>query len=244
MKSKILAVVAITAGLSLAAAGTASASPFGHAIRHRPAAQVTGARLATAMLPPKAFGSDMSSVYLGSTGKKLWSPNSRSKLSTTSCALFETYNYSPSFGKTAQSEAGALNSAIRPYYPFVTIVGFQYVSQFASASAAATFYNQAYAKYKSCVSFAWPNPVNSIPGSGKINVSTMSVSTTRVGTHRAFWLAQLAAYSELPGGYFNINTLVTVVGTNVYLIYEIGGDNDEPSHALMSQLINRVQRLY
>jgi hypothetical protein len=240
MKSKMLAVVAIAAGLSVAAAGTASAAP----LKHKPAAQVTGARLETAMLPPSAFGTDMHSVYLAGTGKKLWSSYSVKKVASTECGLFETYNFSPAFGKTAQAQAGADDPDSRPYYPFATIVGFQYVSQFASAKAAVTFYNQERAKFKSCVSFTWPNPVNTIPGSGKINVSTMSVSNAVVGRYPAFWSSQLAAYSELPGFYFNINTLVAVAGKDVYLIYEISGNNDEPSPALMSRLISRVQKLY
>lgn len=245
MKSKILAVITIAAGLSLAVAGTASAAPFGHTMKHRPAAQVTGVRLQSGLLPASAFGENLRSLYTTSTGKKLWSPYSPGRVSSASCTTFESYSFTPAFGKTAQAQEGFFNMSPAPDFPFTIVGGTQYVNQFASASAAARFYSQALAKFKACVSFTEPNSTpDSTPGGGNLDISTRSVSTTTVGKYRAFWVGQLAAYSEASGNFFNINTLVAVAGTNVYVIYEISGTNDEPSRAVMSRLISQVQKLY
>ena len=38
--------------------------------------------------------------------------------------------------------------------------------------------------------------------------------------------------------------LVVVSGTNVYQFWNLSGTNDEPSPALMAQLIKQTQKLY
>ena len=90
MKFRAIAVIAITTtALSLGAAGSAAASPLSH--NPKPAPQVTGARLQSALLPTSAFGDGFTVTDRLSTGKKLWSTRARFKPSNLSCVNFETY---------------------------------------------------------------------------------------------------------------------------------------------------------
>jgi hypothetical protein len=247
MKSKMLAVVAIAAGVSLTACGTTtSASLSDHTAKNVPGGQVTGAQLYSAMLPPSAFGAymkDAGGLADANTGKKLMSSHSSEQVSTTSCSTFETDSLNPAFGKTAQAQEGSYNSKPSPLLPTTPFVAFQFVSQFASAQAATTFYNQAHAKFKACTAFTWPAAETNYPERGDLRVTTQSMSDTTVSNYPAFSLSQLTVYTKKPNPSI-INTLVTVAGANVYLIYVINITQDEPSHAVMSQLISRVQKLY
>jgi hypothetical protein len=238
MKSKMLAAIAIAAGLSLAAAGTASAS-------QRKAPQVTGVRLLSALLPGSAFVADPTQFSTASTGSKLWPSSSSAKVSTTSCAVFGAANFTPAFGKTAQAQAGYINGNPKPDWPFTSFGCIEWVSQFASAQAAATFFSQSMAKYKACRSYTEPDPTGAnVPGGGEQDISTMSVYKTTAGKYKAFVVEQLSAYSIENGNFFNINTLIALAGTNVYFLSDASGANDTPSRALMVRLINRVQKLY
>ena len=49
--------------------------------------------------------------------------------------------------------------------------------------------------------------------------------------------------SEFPGDSFDLNTMVTVAGTNVYVIANFGGTNDPVSTKDMLKLINRIKKL-
>jgi hypothetical protein len=244
MKSKMLAVTAIAAGLSLAAAGTAAASPLSNSGRHRPA-QVTGTTLEAALLQPAAFGDTFYTIYAMSSGHKMGSTASGGSIASASCTMFEAYNLTPTFGKTAQAQAGFVNSNPDYDFPYTVVEGVQYVNQFASTGAAAAYYREARSKFQSCVSFTEPNPVpDSVPGGGLLDVSTRTVTNTTVDGYPAFSVYQIAAYSELSGDTFTVDTLVVVAGTNVYQLYEISGANDEPSPAIMTELIKQVQKVY
>jgi hypothetical protein len=251
MKSRMLAAIAIAACLSLAAAGTASAAA-GHPDKHKPkpkpkpaaAAQVSGTRLQTALLPDSAFGDGFTSAIKLNTGGSLLPPGGRLHVPTMDCSSFEDYIYIGGFGDTA----GALDSMVNPNpfpdYPNTVVYGIQSVNQFASTQAAATYYSQAFAKYGACQSFTEPNPGDTSPGGGSLDVSTMSVSQTSVGSYHAFQVVELVGFSEAPGVTFYNNVLVVAAGTNIYQFWDMSGTNDEPSPTLMTQLIQRTQKLY
>lgn len=250
MKSKMLAAVAVAAGLSLAACGSAtSASLSDHTAKNVPVKQLTGAQLQSALLPPTAWGKTMKDALRVNTGKNLKSPHTVDRIATTSCSLFELDNLNPAYGKltpaygkTAQAQEGSYNTKPTPLLPTTPFAAFQYVSQFASVQAADTFYNQSYAKFKACKSFTWPAAETNYPKYGDLHLTTQNWWDTTVGNYPAFALSQLSVYSKQPHP-FIINTLVTVAGADVYLIYILNIGNVQPSHAVMSQLISRVQRL-
>src|SRR5580658_7288769 len=91
VKFKAIAVIAAAAALSLGMAGSAGASPVSH--KSKPAPQVTGTRLQSALLPASAFGSGFTVTGPLNTGKKLWSTRAFGTPQTLSCAKFEEYVY-------------------------------------------------------------------------------------------------------------------------------------------------------
>jgi hypothetical protein len=240
VKFKAIAFIAATAALWLGMAGSAAASPLSH--QSKPAPQVTGARLQSALLPASAFGDGFSVVDRLNTGHKLWSTRVLVKPSGLSCVNFETYIVVGGFGNTAGATDGVFNqSPDFASYPNVILGGDQTVLQFSSARAAASFYNQAYTRYKQCSYFTWSDPADK---SIKFEFNTQSVSKTTIGKNQAFQLIQLVELSALPAVSFYANTAVVLAGTNVYTINDLDGTNDPISAPLLGNLINRVQALY
>ena len=240
MKFKAIAVIATAAALSVGMAGSAAALPLSH--QAKPAPQVTGVRLQSALLPASAFGSGFKVAQRLNTGKKLWSGRVWTKPSKLSCANFEMYIYVGGFGNTAGATDGVNNPnpAIADY-PSLVLDGDQTVLQFKTAQAASSFYNQAYTRYKQCSAFTETDPFdNSI----RFELSTQSLSKTTIRKHQAFQLIQYVDLSALPALNFYQNTAVVLAGTNVYTIDDLNGTNDPISVSLMGNLINRVQALY
>jgi hypothetical protein len=164
---------------------------------------------------------------------------------TASCSTFEGEIYVSGFGNTAGAVDLYVNADASTQRPEAIIDGFQDVIQFATAGAAATFFNQAQAKYAACPSFSEPNPTDTSPGGGAFQISTLGVLKTTVsGGDQAFTVTQAIALSETPGHTKYIDVLYVVAGTNVYSMWQESGTNDEPSPALMSQLIRKIQALY
>ena len=104
MKLKAIAVMAAAAALSLAMAGSALASPL--SAKSKPAPQVTGTRLQSALLPASAFGAGFTVTGHLNTGKKLWSTKARLKPSSLSCRNFAMFIYVGGFGNTAGAVDG------------------------------------------------------------------------------------------------------------------------------------------
>ena len=157
MKFKVIAVVSTAAALSLGMAGSAAAS----SLSTKPAPQVTGARLRTALLPASAFGDGFTVTQRLNSGSKLASTQVRIKPSSLTCVAFETFIFVRGFGNTA----GATNSVNNPNpdfssYPSIVLGGDQTVLQFKTSGAATSFYNQAYARYKQCTAFTEPDPAD------------------------------------------------------------------------------------
>lgn len=240
VKLKAIAIIATaTAALSLGMAGSAAASPLG--AKAKPAPQVTGARLQTALLPASAFGGGFTVTQRLNTGKKFWSSKGWFKPANLSCVNFETYNYVGGFGDTA----GATDSVNNPNpawadYPNVVLDGDQAVIQFKTAQAATSFYNQAYARYAKCSAFNEAYPADATT----LELSTQALAKTTIKKDKAFQLVQYVDIAALPAVNFYASTTVVLAGTNVYTVDDINGTNDAVPAALLGRLISRVQALY
>jgi|HubBroStandDraft_3_1064219.scaffolds.fasta_scaffold109238_2 hypothetical protein len=232
MRLKFVTVMAAIAALSFAAAGSAAAQPVG-----RGPAQVSGTRLATALLSPSTFWYGAVSTGSINSGPKLQSSRAKEHVPSLSCSGFENGNvYVADFGDTAAAGQSYANQYWESTYPDTIILGYEEALQFASASAAATLYNQAYAKYSACHTF-------SEGSQGQIHVQTLSVAKTTVSRDRAFVVHVRDLETGLTINLYG-NTLYVLAGTNVYIFFNRSGDNDEPSPSLMSKLMKRAQALY
>jgi hypothetical protein len=239
MKFRIVAVIAATAALSFATAGSAAAQPLANQHKSAKPPQVTGARLQTAMLPGSAFGPTFTFSGSYNSGRKLLSTRAVDHVPSMTCTAFEGGVYASGFGNTAGAVVRYLNPDADSGYP-ETIFGVdQYMLQFATAAAAATFYSQARAKYTACVSLTEP-----FFGSYTASVDNLSVTKTTVNGDQAFLVIQ---HIMVPGFFvypLYYLYLYVVTGTNVYDLTEVSGTDDEPSPVLMVELIHRVQALY
>ncbi len=239
MKFKAIAVIAAATALSFGMAGSVAASPL--TAKAKPAPQVTGARLQSALLPASSFGGGFNVTQRLNTGKKFWSSKGWFKPANLSCVKFEEYIYVGGFGDTA----GAMDSVSNPSpalsdYPSISLASDQAVIQFKTAQAATTFYNEAYARYAKCAAFTESFPADAT----SLELTTQSLTKTTVKKHKAFQLMQYVDIAALPALSFYQSTAVVLAGTNVYTIDNLNGTNDPISGTLLGNLINRVQALY
>ena len=237
MRFKAIAVTAAVTALSLGLAGPALATP----LSAKAVPQVTGSRLASALLPSSAFGSGFRTFNRHNSGSTLHSTQALVEPSNASCVKFATFVYISGYGNTA----GALSSFDNPnldlsLYPNVILAGDQYVLQFGSAGAAQSFYNRAYARYKQCSAFNEPAP----DFQTHVELTTQSLSGTTIGGHKAFQLVQHADFAAFSSFALYEVTAVVLAGTNVYTIDDVNGTNDPVSASLLGKLISRVQALY
>ena len=237
MKFKAIAVMATATALSLGMAGSALASPLSS--KPKPAPQVTGSRLQSALLPASAFGDGFTVVHHKNTGSKLLSTKALLKPSSLSCATFATLIFIGGYGNTG----GAVDGVNNPDpnfadYPNIVVAGDQAVLQFKTTQAATSFYNQAYAKYKQCSAFT------DTELGLQIELSTSSLSTTTVNKNKAFQLIQYADIAALPVASDYQSTAFVLSGTNVYTVDEVGGTNDPIPASLLNTFMKRVQALY
>jgi hypothetical protein len=246
VKLRMITVVATAVALSLAAAGSAAAGEAGHAPAHRSARppQVNGLRLQTRLLPPSAFGDGFTTGATLNTGRKLQSTRATMHVPSMSCTVFEDRVFFGVFGDTAGALSLFVNPSAASQFPDTIFYGYQTVDQFPTTRAAGTFFAQSRAKFAHCQTFSEPNPGDSVPGGGTFQGSSVSVAKTTVSGYQGFVVTQSISMSETPGTSWYRNILFVVSGTNVYSLWETGGVNDEPSHAVMSRLIHRIQGLY
>jgi hypothetical protein len=239
VKFKAIAVIAAATALSFGLAGSVAASPLSP--KAKPAPQVTGARLQSALLPASAFGGGFTVSQRLNTGKKLWSTKARFKPANLSCVNFETWIYVGGFGDTAGATAGISNpSPAIADYPNVVLAGDQTVIQFKTAQAATSFYNEAYARYQKCAAFNESFPADATT----LEMTTQSLTKTTVKKNKAFQLMQYVDIAALPALSFYDSTAVVLAGTNVYTVDNLNGTNDPISSTLLGNLIHRVQALY
>jgi len=248
MKFKIVAATAalsMTAAGAVAVAGSAAAQPSARDSQLKTAApQISGSRLQTGLLPASAFGAGFTLSTTLNTGNGLLSNPTAPNVPAMSCSTFEGKIYVSGFGNSA----GALDKYVNPnaamQRPEAIIQGFQDVIQFATASAATTFFAAARAKYTACQSFSEPNPTDTNPGGGTFQISTLGVSKTTVSGDAAFSVTQQIALSETPGATEFVDVLYAVAGPDVYSMWQQSGTDDEPSPTLMGSLIKKIQGLY
>jgi PknH-like extracellular domain len=222
--------VAITAAACVifAPAALASSGPV----------QVTGKQLKTALLP----ASDFQPGYKASTeldsGRAL-EHRTIFKLSSLSCANFWGFiGVTGGFGETAD----ATELIFSPTGSAPVVESFaQGVYQFASTHAAASFYGQLTAKFRSCRSLT-----SSDPKDGGTEKQTVTSRSTRVGGHQAVQLVESATFSAIPGPPVKTFVLWTIDGTDIYLISTIplSVATPQPTQAsLILKLISRVSAL-
>lgn len=201
--------------------------------------QVSGSQLKSALLPASDFGSGFQSQAAVTSGSSLLHQPAQGRISSMSCGSFEGSVGAGTFGETA--------FAVRVIYaPDLSTERdyFQSVVQFASTSAAASYYGQAYAKYAKCTDFTETAPPNSGPGAGPEKFTLHSISKTSIGAYQAFRVGQSADFPTPPALSLMQNTLIAVAGTDVFYIVETSLTNDlAPSSLLMRDQISRVLQL-
>jgi len=239
-----LGLAAVGAG-AVAVAGSAVAQPSARDSQLKTAVpQISGARLQTGLLPASAFGAGFTLSTTLNTGSSLLSNPTAPNVPAMSCSTFEGKIYVSGFGNSAGALAKYVNPNAAMQRPEAIIQGFQDVIQFATASAATTFFTAARAKYTACQSFSEPNPTDTNPGGGTFQISTLGMSKTTVSGDAAFSVTQQIALSETPGATEFVDVLYAVAGTDVYSMWQQSGTNDEPSPTVMGNLIKKIQGLY
>jgi hypothetical protein len=234
LRAKIVAsfAIATSAFLLVPAAAQAATHPV----------QLTGAKLKSALLPASAFGSGFTLAVASSSGKSLWHQKAKNHVPTMSCGNFESEGLTR-YGESAVAISVSLNKNALSGTSLSNLDLFyeQAVYQFPSAKAAATFYNQAHAKYASCKSFN-ENFFGNADGGGT-KVVLKSIAKTKVGKYRAFQLTQSAGDSGISGLSLKLNTLVTVEGADVFIVTNFNMTNHPVSAKTMLKLVGRVMKL-
>jgi len=147
LRAKVVASIAVASSAFLLAPAAAQAAT--HPV------QVTGAKLKSALLPASTFGSGFKLVEATGSGKTLWHQKATKHVPTMSCANFEIQGLTR-YGESAAAASAILNSGTTEITSLsnLNLLYEQTVYQFPSTKAAATFYNQAHAKYAACKSFS------------------------------------------------------------------------------------------
>ena len=159
-----------------------------------------------------------------------------------SCGTFESRGHRRLRGD-ATPLSYATNQNPSASYPNTQFYYAQSVYQFASTKAASTYYNQARTKYAKCRYFTESVPDDSVPDGGTMETTTQSISKASVGKYQASEVGQVSDLSSFPGITIQLNTLVTIEGTDVFTMISVGGTNAQVPANLMLTLINRVKKL-
>jgi hypothetical protein len=218
----VTAAACAMAGLLLAPGSQAAASRD---------VRLTGTRLASALLPVSYFPSGCQVVKSGdhNSGSRLEHGPARYRLVTFGCPEFLLSGL-PQAGLGETATAGIAVSSRRP------AAGYQQTAwQFSSSSRAAAFCQQMYAFTARCAT------ITAKTGTFTAGLTTRSLKKTRLGGRQAFQAVQAVTAAGFPA---TINdTLVTVAGTDVFLIDAAGRKppaRPAPATALL-HLIIRVQ---
>jgi hypothetical protein len=171
--------------------------------------QLTGTQLRSALLPTSYFPSGYKVEKFGdyNSGRRLEHSPAKYHLATFSCQKYILNGFPETgFGETATAQDVITNSRLGAYQ--------QTVWQFATSSQAATFYQQMYAFTFRCRTVTVTAPTYTA------RLTTQSLKKTRLGGRQAFQAVQ----TETATGFAaTINdTLVTVAGTDVFLLDALG----------------------
>ena len=196
--------------------------------------QVTGSRLASALVPASGFGGGYKEFKPIDTGKHLERGPAAQHLNSMSCSLFWAFFDLSGYGETAWASDIADSSSGGQSYE-------QAVYQFATSRAAGGFYGQEQAKFRSCRSFSESGRGSSI------HVRLRSLSAAHVSGHMAFLAAWAETFSGLPGTLVEY-TLVTIDGRDLFMIHADDFMNTLPSNpspaTVTIKLIARVSALH
>jgi hypothetical protein len=228
-RSKVSA-IAITAAacMMIAPPAMASSGPV----------QVTGKQLKSALLPASDFLAGYSVGSEGDSGRRLEHGTSF-KLTSLSCNNFWLFiGVVGGFGDTAFA-SDLIDTKSTSVTVFETFS--QAVYQFTSTHAAASFYSQLNAKYRSC------RTVTSSDGKGgSLRRTVRSQSKERVGGHQAVRLVESLSDSKVAGPALDTYVLWTIDGADVYMISTMPLSVSTPQPAQSSltlKLITRVSHL-
>jgi len=188
--------------------------------------QLTGSQVASALLPPGAFGTGYAAEKdtARNSGPHLETAGSRYRLATLGCNAFEADYTRTGFGETAMATNSVDNPDGVPAYG-------QIVYEFRTGSAAAGFLGGLREIGGRCGSFN--------RGDGA-RIQLRIVPVASVGGHPAFWLDETITLS----GYTSrVDSLLTAAGTDVFGIASIGLVSAPPTKpapaALLARLIAR-----
>jgi hypothetical protein len=229
------------AAAALAMAGFLLAPAVAQAATHP--VQVPGKKLKTALLPASTFGPDFRVQFVEWTAPGLWHQRAKDHVASMSCGKFEDGVGIGRFGESGAALSLVVNQDTSAF-PNTEFYYDQSVYQFPTTKAAATFYSQVKAKYAKCKDFTENVPASSVPGSGKMETTLMSMSKAKVARDQAFQATQDVTLSEFPGFALTLNTLVTLQGADVFTIVSFAGTNDPISSGTMLKFIGRVKKLH
>ena len=190
-------------------------------------AQLTGAQLASRLLPPSSFppGYKISKPNTYNSGRRLEHGPVKHHLATFSCKTYVIKSLPRTgFGETATASSVVANSA-QAYQ--------QVVFQFASTKQATAFYRQLYAFTVRC---------RTVTASfhGTVRLTTQSLKKTHLGKLPAFLAKQTLFATGFPA---TINdTLATVSGRDVLFIDAVG-HHPPTKPALTTAVENLVTRI-
>jgi len=232
-----LTAVAATAAACLLLAPAALASSRSPRSSHQPV-QVTGKQLKSALLPASDFVAGYVTSNVTDSGGSL-EHFTLFKVRSISCSNFwAEIGNSQGFGETAFAAAlVGTESITAPVLESFT----ESVYQFANTHAAASFYGQVNAKYRSCKSASESNGQGSTA-----RLKVHSQSKQRVGGHEALRLIVYVTVSNVPGPALPEYVLWTIDGTDVYLISTelVNTKSPQPTQSSLTlKLIARVGAL-
>jgi hypothetical protein len=220
--------------IAFAAAASMLVTPAAMASSHGPV-QVTGKQLKSALLPASDFVAGYKASTEFDTGRK---PEHGTvfNVRTMSCKDFWLLiGTVPGFGDTAFASDLVLD---KTGTKMPAEIFSQSVYQFASARAAASFYREVNARFKSCHS------VSGSDGSGgTIRRTVHSQSGERVGGHQATQIVEYSTDSKLPGPPLRVYLLWTVDGTDVYVMNTTPLSISSPRPAQSSLTLKLIARV-
>jgi hypothetical protein len=198
--------------------------------------QVSGVKLASALVPASEFGPHYEAGFGANSGSKLSHQPAVHKPASMSCRSFWALYSAPGYGETAQAfdSVATTGSGLRLYV--------QAVYQMPASSAASALYAAEDARYRGCPSFTTGEP-----GPGGITITvTQHVSRTQVDGHQAFLVDQRQAYPGTAGSTTSY-VLATVDGADLFIVTYSHDATAVPAGptptAVIGKLIARVAAL-
>ena len=219
--------IAITAAacVMLAPAAMASSGPV----------QITGHQLKSALLPASDFLAGYTVGNEDDSGRQL-EHRTVFKVPSLSCRNFWlVIGAVGGFGETAYA-GDLIDTKSTSVTVFETFN--QAVYQFASTHAAASFYSQLTAKYRSCRTVRSPDGQG-----GSLKRTVRSQAKQRVGGHQALLLVDSLSDSKVAGPALDTYVLWTIDGADIYMISTMPLSIPSPKPAQASLTLKLISRV-